>query len=143
MGRVQPDCLGDLRRTHTCGELRPSDTGKRALLMGWVHRRRDLGGVIFIHLRDRHGVTQLVFHADTDAALHRKVDMLGSEHVIAVEGTVAKRSPHTVNPNVSTGELDLVVEKLWILNESRTPPFPMEETVDVKEDARLKYRYGD
>ncbi len=143
MDTVQLDFLGDLRRTHTCGELRPSDTGKRALLMGWVHRRRDLGGVIFIHLRDRDGVTQLVFHADTDAALHRKVDMLGSEYVIAVEGTVAKRSPDTVNPSLSTGEVELVVEKLWILNESRTPPFPMEETVDVKEDARLKYRYVD
>src|SRR5713226_3470520 len=114
MDTVQLDFLGDLRRTHTCGELRPSDTGKRALLMGWVHRRRDLGGVIFIHLRDRDGVTQLVFHADTDAALHKKVEMLGSEYVIAAEGTVAKRSEDTVNPNLSTGQVELVVEKLWI-----------------------------
>ena len=71
------DFLGDLRRTHTCGELRASDTGRRALLMGWVHRRRDLGGVIFIHLRDREGVTQLVFHADTGAELHAKAELLG------------------------------------------------------------------
>src|ERR1700724_3576857 len=143
METVQLDFLGDLRRTHTCGQLRATDTGKRALLMGWVHRRRDLGGVFFIHLRDRDGVTQIVFHADADSTVHKKAEMLGSEYVIAVEGTVAKRSPDTVNPNLGTGEVELVAEKLWILNESRTPPFPMEEEVDVKEDARLKYRYVD
>ena len=143
METVQLDFLGDLRRTHTCGQLRASDTGRRALLMGWVHRRRDLGGVIFIHLRDRDGVTQIVFHADADATVHKRAEMLGSEYVIAVEGTVAKRTADTVNPNLDTGEIELVAEKLWILNESRTPPFPMEETVDVKEDARLKYRYVD
>jgi aspartyl-tRNA synthetase len=143
METVQLDFLGDLRRTHTCGELRASDTGKRALLMGWVHRRRDLGGVIFIHLRDRDGVTQLVFHEDAGAELHTKAESLGSEYVIAVEGNVARRVAETVNATLPTGEVELVVEKLWILNESRTPPFPMEETVDVKEDARLKYRYVD
>jgi aspartyl-tRNA synthetase len=141
--QVQLDFLGDLRRTHTCGELRASDTGTRALLMGWVHRRRDLGGVIFIHLRDRDGVTQLVFHEDAGAELHRKAEALGAEYVIAAEGTVARRVAETVNATLPTGEVELVVEKLWILNESRTPPFPMEETVDVKEDARLKYRYVD
>jgi len=143
METVQLDFLGDLRRTHTCGELRLSDTGKRALLMGWVHRRRDLGGVFFIHLRDRDGVTQIVFHVDGDPAVHARAELLGSEYVIAVEGTVAKRDAATINPGLSTGEVELVAEKLWILNESRTPPFPMEETVDVKEDARLKYRYVD
>ena len=141
--QVQLDFLGDLRRTHTCGELRASDAGTRALLMGWVHRRRDLGGVIFIHLRDRDGVTQLVFHEDAGAELHRKAEALGAEYVIAAEGTVARRVAETVNATLPTGEVELVVEKLWILNESRTPPFPMEETVDVKEDARLKYRYVD
>ncbi len=143
METAQLDFLGELRRTHTCGELRASDSGHRALLMGWVHRRRDLGGVIFIHLRDREGVTQVVFHADTGEALHKKAEMLGSEYVVAVEGTVARRTPETVNAALGTGEIELVAEKLWILNESRTPPFPMEETVDVKEDARLKYRYVD
>src|ERR1700680_17629 len=143
MPSVPLDFLGDLRRTHTCGELRASDAGKKALLMGWVHRRRDLGGVIFIHLRDRDGVTQIVFHADAGAELHAKAEMLGSEYVIAVEGTVAKRAPETINPTLDTGEVELVATTLWILNESRTPPFPMEETVDVKEDARLKYRYVD
>src|SRR5580698_1179960 len=141
--QVPLDFLGDLRRTHTCGQLRASDTGKTALLMGWVHRRRDLGGVFFIHLRDRDGVTQLVFHADAGAELHAKAELLGSEYVIAVEGSVAKRAPETVNPALDTGEVELVATKLWILNESRTPPFPMEDTVDVKEDARLKYRYVD
>src|SRR5579872_1076364 len=143
METVQLDFLGDLRRTHTCGALRATDTGKRALLMGWVHRRRDLGGVLFIHLRDRDGVTQVVFHADADEAVHKKAEALGSEYVVAVEGTVAKRTPDTVNPNLGTGEIEVVAEKLWLLNESRTPPFPMEEEVDVKEDARLKYRYVD
>ena len=143
METVQLDFLGDLRRTHSCGELRASDTGRRALLMGWVHRRRDLGGVIFIHLRDRGGVTQVVFHAGASPELHAKAEMLGSEYVVGVEGTVAKRTADTVNPSLPTGEVELVAEKLWILNESRTPPFPMEEKVDVKEDARLKYRYVD
>jgi aspartyl-tRNA synthetase len=141
MDNVALDFLGELRRTHTCGELRAADAGKQAILMGWVHRRRDLGGVLFIHLRDRDGVTQLVFHGATEA--HKKVESLAAEYVIAVEGKVALRSPETVNSSIPTGEVELVAEKLWILNESRTPPFPMEETVDVKEEARLKYRYVD
>jgi aspartyl-tRNA synthetase len=143
MAQVPLDFLGDLRRTHTCGELRASDAGKRALLMGWVHRRRDLGGVYFIHLRDRDGVTQVVFHADAASEVHAKAELLSSEYVIAVEGVVELRSADTVNAGIVTGEVEVVAEKIWILNESRTPPFPMEETVDVKEDARLKYRYVD
>jgi aspartyl-tRNA synthetase len=143
MDTLQLDFLGDLRRTHTCGELRAADAGKRVVLMGWVHRRRDLGGVYFVHLRDRYGVTQLVFHIDGDAEVHRKAEMLGPEYVVAAEGIVEKRSPETVNANIPTGEVDVTVDKLWILNESRTPPFPMEEQVDVKEDVRLKYRYVD
>jgi aspartyl-tRNA synthetase len=138
---MQLDFLGDLKRTHTCGELRVSDVGKRALLMGWVHRRRDLGGVIFIHLRDREGVTQLVFFQDSP--VHDRAEEIRSEYVIAVEGVVAQRSPDTINANLSTGEVELVVDKIWILNESRTPPFPMEDGVDVSEDSRLKYRYVD
>ena len=143
METVQLDFLGELRRTHTCGQLRASDAGKRAVLMGWVHRRRDLGGVFFIHLRDREGVTQLVFRADGDPAVHAKAEQLGSEYVVAAEGLVELRSPDTVNAAIETGEVEVVVDKLWILNESRTPPFPMEETVDVKEETRLKYRYVD
>ncbi|MFN3323668.1 MAG: aspartate--tRNA ligase [Bryobacteraceae bacterium] len=140
---VPLDFLGDLRRTHSCGQLRASDAGKRALVMGWVHRRRDLGGVIFIHLRDRDGVTQVVFRAEVDPKIHEKAELLRSEYVVAVEGLVERRSPETINPNIETGEVEVVAEKVWILNESRTPPFPMEEHVDVSEDARLKYRYVD
>src|SRR5579871_2449786 len=112
METAQLDFLGELRRTHTCGQLRASDAGKRALLMGWVHRRRDLGGVIFIHLRDRDGVTQVVFHEDAAEAIHKKAEMLGSEYVVAVEGTVAKRTADTVNASLGTGEVELVAEKL-------------------------------
>jgi aspartyl-tRNA synthetase len=137
------DFLGDLRRTHTCGQLRSSDAGSRALLMGWVHRRRDLGGVIFIHLRDRDGVSQVVFHEDVDPAVHARAEQIRPEYVVAVEGRVEKRTAETINPNLATGEVEVVAEKIWILNESRTPPFPMEETVDVAEEVRLKYRYVD
>src|SRR5579864_4564712 len=143
MESVPLDFLGELRRTHTCGQLRASDAGRRAILMGWVHRRRDLGGVIFIHLRDRDGVTQLVFSESADPVVHDKAGLLASEYVIAVEGVVKKRTAETINAAIPTGEVEVVVEKIWILNESRTPPFPMEDNVDVKEDARLKYRYVD
>src|ERR1700719_2623619 len=143
MPSVPLDFLGDLRRTHMCGELRSTDAGKNAILMGWVHRRRDLGGVVFIHLRDREGVTQLVFHEDAESDVHQKAELLASEYVIAAEGTLALRTADNINPAIPTGEVELVVENLWILNESRTQPFPMEDSVDVKEDARLKYRYVD
>src|SRR5262245_10610379 len=106
---VALDFLGDLRRTHTCGQLRASDAGKRAVLMGWVHRRRDLGGVLFVHLRDRDGVTQLVFRADGDPAVHAKAEMLSSEYVVAVEGLVEKRSADTVNSAIGTGEVEVSV----------------------------------
>ena len=142
-GSLQLDFLGELRRTHHCGELRAADAGKRAVVMGWVHRRRDLGGVIFIHVRDREGVTQAVFHADGDAVIHARAEQLRSEFVVAVEGIVSLRSPETINPNIPTGTVEIVAEKVWILNESRTPPFPMEDNVDVSEEARLKYRFVD
>src|SRR5881227_2373715 len=143
MPEVELDFLGDMRRTHSCGDLRPSDVGRTALLMGWVHRRRDLGGVIFIHLRDRDGITQLVFYESENKEAHARAQELSSEFVIAVTGRVKLRTPDTINPNIATGEVELAVEKLWILNTSRTPPFPLEDHVDVKEDARLKYRYID
>jgi aspartyl-tRNA synthetase len=140
---VPLDFLGDLRRTHSCGQLRAADAGKRALIMGWVHRRRDLGGVIFIHVRDRDGVTQAVFHEDATAEVHERAELLRSEFVVAVEGVVELRTAETINANIPTGEVEIVADKIWILNESRTPPFPMEDTVDVAEDARLKYRFVD
>ncbi len=143
MAEVKLDFLGDLRRTHTCGDLRASDAGKRAVVMGWVHRRRDLGGVIFIHLRDRYGVTQLVFDESKNSQAHLRAQELSSEYVIAAEGIVSLRSPETINPAIATGEVEIAVDTLWILNESRTPPFPLEENIDVKEEVRLKYRYID
>ena len=143
MAEVKLDFLGDLRRTHSCGELRAADAGKRALLMGWVHRRRDLGGVLFVHLRDRDGITQLVFDASDNSETHQRAQELSSEYVIAVEGEVKLRDAATINPAIVTGEVEVAVSKIWILNESRTPPFPLEDTVDVKEEVRLKYRYVD
>ena len=119
--------------------------GQHALLMGWVHRRRDLGGVIFIHLRDREGITQLVYPATTRMRRCKaEADLVRSEYVIAVEGVVELRGEgHHQSRLLATGEVELVVDKIWILNESRTPPFPMEDAVDVSEDVRLKYRYVD
>jgi len=140
---VALDFLGELQRTHTCGQLRASDAGSRVLIMGWVHRRRDLGKVIFIHLRDREGVTQIVFSAGVDQAVHDKAESLRSEYVVAIEGKVSLRTADTINAAIPTGEVEIVAEKVWVLNESRTPPFPMEDAVDVSEDARLKYRYVD
>jgi len=123
--------------------LRASDAGSTALLMGWVHRRRDLGGVIFIHLRDRDGITQIVFDESRNPEQHKRAQELSGEYVIAIEGEVKLRGADTVNPNIATGEVEIAAAKIWILNESRTPPFPVEDNVDVKEEVRLKYRYVD
>ncbi|MCU0245627.1 MAG: aspartate--tRNA ligase [Bryobacter sp.] len=140
---VQLDFLGDLRRTHSCGQLRGADEGQRALLMGWVHRRRDHGGVIFIDLRDRDGLTQVVFREEVAADIHGHAEQVRPEYVIAVEGHVERRTGTNVNSSLPTGEIEVVCDRIWIFNDSRTPPFPMEETVDVAEDVRLKYRYVD
>lgn len=143
MTEVKLDFLGSLRRTHTCGDLRAADAGTTAVLLGWVHRRRDLGGVIFIHLRDRGGITQIVFDESKNAEAHERAQELSAEFVIAVEGEVKLRTADTVNSNIETGEVEIAASKIWILNESRTPPFPIEDSVDVKEEVRLKYRYVD
>jgi aspartyl-tRNA synthetase len=140
---VALDFLGELSRTHTCGELRAAAEGQSVLLMGWVHRRRDHGGVIFVDLRDRDGITQVVFHEDVGPAIHGRAEEVRPEYVIAVEGRVALRGDGAVNPNLATGEIEVVASRIWILNDSRTPPFPMEDQVDVAEDVRLKYRYVD
>jgi aspartyl-tRNA synthetase len=143
MAEVKLDFLGDLKRTHSCGELRTEDTGRDVVLMGWVHRRRDLGGVIFIHLRDRDGITQLVLNQSDHPEAHGRAQELSSEYVIAVRGIVTRRSEDTVNQNITTGTVEVAVNALWVLNTSRTPPFPLEDDIDVKEEARLKYRYVD
>ncbi|MGA2357404.1 MAG: OB-fold nucleic acid binding domain-containing protein, partial [Terriglobales bacterium] len=103
------DFLGDLRRTHMCGALRLSDAGKKAVLMGWCNRRRDLGQIIFVDLRDRTGVTQVVFNYELSAAVHEKAEALRNEFVIAAIGTVKRRDADTINPNIPTGEVELVV----------------------------------
>jgi len=137
------DYLGDLRRTHMCGALRASDAGKKAVLMGWVNRRRDHGNLLFIELRDRTGVTQIVVNAERDAAIHEKAAALRNEYVIAVTGTVKLRDANTVNKNMATGEVELVAEELRILNESKLPPFLPSDTALTNEETRLKYRYID
>jgi aspartyl-tRNA synthetase len=137
------DFLGDLRRSHTCGALRAADAGKPAVLMGWVNRRRDLGNLIFIDVRDRTGVTQVVFNKEKNAALHEKAGLLRNEYVIAAIGTVKQRDVNTVNKNIPTGEVELVAEELRILNEAKQPPFLPSDTVLPNEELRLKYRYID
>jgi aspartyl-tRNA synthetase len=137
------DFLGDLRRTQMCGALRASDAGKKATLMGWVNRRRDHGNLLFVDLRDRSGVTQVVINAERNAAIHQKAAALRSEYVVAVTGTVKLRDANTVNPNMPTGEVELVAEELRILNESKLPPFLPSDTALTNEETRLKYRYID
>jgi aspartyl-tRNA synthetase len=126
-----------------CGALRASDAGKKAVLMGWVNKRRDLGSLIFVDLRDRTGVTQVVINAERDAAIHEKAEALRNEYVIGVAGTVKRRDASTVNKNIATGEVELVAEELRILNESKLPPFLPSETTLSNEETRLKYRYID
>ncbi len=126
-----------------CGALRASDAGKKATLMGWVNRRRDHGNLLFVDLRDRSGVTQVVINAERNAAIHQKAAALRSEYVIAVTGTVKLRDANTVNPNMPTGEVELVAEELRILNESKLPPFLPSDTALTNEETRLKYRYID
>ena len=126
---MQLDFLGDWRRTHTCGSLRATDAGKKTVLMGWVNRRRDFGSLIFVDMRDRWGVTQVVFNKESNAALHEKASGLRSEFVIAVSGKVKQRETATINKNIPTGEVEVIAEELRLLNESKQPPFTPAETV--------------
>ena len=134
--------LGELTRTHTCGALRDEDVGADVVLLGWVHRVRDLGGLLFIDVRDRAGLTQIVFDKDDERQM-AKAKRLRSEYVIAVKGRVQRRSPETKNPKIATGEVEVMVRHLSILNEARTPPFPISDDSPVSEEIRLKYRYLD
>ena len=126
-----------------CGALRLADAGKKAVLMGWMNRRRDLGQIIFVDLRDRSGITQVVFNHELNAAVHEKAQTLRNEFVIAVIGTVKKRDADTINKNIPTGEVELVAEELRILNVSKQLPFLPSDTVLANEEMRLKYRYID
>jgi aspartyl-tRNA synthetase len=135
------DSLGNLKRTIYCGALRASDADKDVVLMGWVHRRRDLGQLIFIDLRDRAGIAQIVFNNEQNAEAHKKAEDLRSEFVVAVEGRVVLRQK--ANPDIPTGEVEVIATRLHILNNSKTPPFPIEDEVSATEETRLRYRYLD
>jgi len=133
--------LGDWARTHTCGALRPSDVGASVTLLGWVQRVRDLGALVFVDVRDRYGMTQLVFRDNADLVAAAK--RLRTEYVIGVKGTVQPRSPETVNAKLPTGGIELVADELRVLNEAKTTPFEIREDAAVSEDLRLRYRYLD
>jgi aspartyl-tRNA synthetase len=137
------DILGKMRRTHNCCELGAKDAGKEVVLMGWVQRRRDHGGVIFVDLRDREGITQVVFNPDLNREVHEKAHVIRSEFVLGIKGRVEKRPEGMTNPNLKTGEIEVFVTELKILNQAGTPPFMIEDTVDVSENVRLKYRHID
>jgi aspartyl-tRNA synthetase len=137
------DFLGDLRRTHHCCQLGITDLGKEVVLMGWVQRRRDHGGVIFVDLRDREGITQVVFNPTLDGKVHEKAHGLRNEYVIGVRGIVDARPEGMKNPNLKTGEIEVTATDLKILNTAQTPPFLIEDNVDVSEAIRLKHRHID
>src|SRR6516162_3029403 len=137
------DFLGILQRTHMCGELRASDAGRNVVLMGWINRRRDLGNIIFLDLRDRTGITQVVITAEAGAELHKKAESLRSEYVIAVVGHVKLRDAATINKNIPTGEVEVVADELRLLNDSKPLPFSPADSDVVNEELRLKYRYLD
>jgi aspartyl-tRNA synthetase len=133
--------LGSLTRTHTCGALRTADVGADAVLLGWIHRVRDLGGLLFLDVRDRHGVTQVMVPSDSPVMADAK--KLRSEYVVAVLGPVRRRDPETVNTKLETGEVEVVAREIRLLNDARTPPIPIADDTPVSEDVRLRYRYLD
>jgi aspartyl-tRNA synthetase len=137
------DALDGWKRTHGCGALRPADEGRTVTLMGWVHRRRDHGGLIFVDLRDRDGLTQCVFNPADASGAHGRAEGVRAEFVLAVQGTVTRRPAGTENAKLPTGEVEVQVSDLRILNESRALPFPIGDEVEVDESTRLAYRYLD
>ena len=135
--------MGSLCRTHSCNDLGKENVGEEVVLMGWVLRRRDHGGVIFIDLRDRHGLTQIVFNPERGEAVHVKAHQLRSEWVLAIRGKVVLRPGDMANPKLATGAIEVLVNELLILNTSETPPFPLDEGIEVSDTLRLQYRYLD
>jgi aspartyl-tRNA synthetase len=140
---VTLDFLGTLTRTHTCGELRASDAGKSVVLLGWVNRRRDHGNLIFLDLRDRYGISQVVLDKDLGEAAHAKAELARPEFVVAAIGKVRLRGRDVINPKMVTGEIEIVADELRILNDAKVPPFSPAEDAIVNEEVRLKYRYLD
>ncbi len=137
------DQLGSWKRTHRCGEVTAEYIGQDVCLMGWVQRRRDHGGLIFIDLRDREGIVQLALDPDRDLASHSKAEQVRNEYVVAARGKVSPRPEGTVNPKMKTGEVEIEISELLILNRSETPPFMIDEYAEVAENIRLKHRYLD
>jgi aspartyl-tRNA synthetase len=135
------DSLGNLKRTHYCGALRANDAGTEVVIMGWVHRRRDLGQLIFIDLRDRAGIAQIVVNKEDHPHIHAKAEQLRSEFVVAIKGQVVKRQKP--NPEIATGEVEVIATELHLLNTSKTPPFQIEDEITANEETRLRYRYLD
>jgi aspartyl-tRNA synthetase len=140
---VTLDFLGTLQRTHTCGELRSTNSGETVTLMGWVNRRRDHGNLIFLDLRDRTGITQVVLDKEVSAEAHAKAEAARPEYVVAVTGVLRNRGAGLANPNMPTGDVELVAHSLLLLNDAKTPPFSPAEDGPVNEEVRLKYRYID
>lgn len=137
------ESLGDWRRSCYCGEPRVAQVGQQLTVMGWVHSRRDHGGVTFIDVRDRSGLVQIVCNPQVSQTAHARAKDLRLEYVVAASGKLEPRSAETINPNLPTGEVELVVEELRVLNPSRTPPFPIEDETEPAENTRLRYRYLD
>lgn len=137
------DKLGNWTRTHRCGDLTAKQVGQEVCVMGWAQRRRDHGGLIFIDLRDREGIIQLALDPDRDSASHQKAEQVRNEFVLAARGKVSPRPEGTVNPKMKTGEVEIEITELLILNRSETPPFMLDEFTEVAENIRLKYRYLD
>jgi len=135
------DFLGNLQRTHYAGALRATDAGKDAVVLGWVAKRRDLGNLLFLDVRDRTGIVQVVFNKETQPEAHAKAEHVRSEYVVAVEGKVIQRQK--ANPELATGEIEIVATKLHVLNNAKTPPFPIEDEINAAEETRLRYRYLD
>jgi len=137
------DFLGTLTRTHTCGELRASDAGQSVVLLGWINRRRDHGNLIFLDLRDRYGIAQIVLDKDLSPAAHAKAEQSRPEYVVAAIGKVRLRGQDVINPKMPTGEIEIVASELRILNDAKVPPFSPSEEAIANEEVRLKYRYLD
>jgi aspartyl-tRNA synthetase len=137
------DFLGSLQRTHTCGQLRVEQDGQPVVLMGWVNRRRDHGNLIFLDVRDRTGITQVVLDKEVSSEAHAKAEAARSEYVVAVKGKVRRRAAGLDNPNMATGQIEVVASELLLLNDAKTPPFSPAEEAIANEEVRLKYRYLD
>ncbi|MCH8891098.1 MAG: aspartate--tRNA ligase, partial [Myxococcales bacterium] len=135
--------MGSLRRSHACGAVSVADVGSEVVVAGWVQRRRDHGGVIFVDLRDHQGLVQVVFRPEESAESHERAGEIRSEYVILARGTVQRRTPDTVNPKMATGEIEVVAQEVRLLNRATPPPFPLEDDPGVDESTRMRYRIHD